>query len=128
MKLLRQETFINENRVKVLARTPVDGTDPAIVLGPTEFYCDFNVPVQVDNGNGTGQIVPVTVPTRLAGTNLAEAFADVPTAMEIAKGRAAEMVEAHMKKQAEASAKPSLVLPGVNGHTPASRLRHLSGE
>ena len=127
----RQDVYVDENRTTIMARTPVDGTDPAIVLGPVEYCVDFQIPVTVQQPNGQAVQVPVTVPVKLDGATLADAFADIPAGFELAKGRAMEIVHAQIAEAQKQAAKPGLILPGLNGHhpnSPASRLRLRSGE
>lgn len=134
MKLFRHEYYADEAGQVVRAVTPIDsagdGQEP-IALGPPEFHIDFQIPVTLTDPNGRPVLQEVVgVPVRLDGATLADAFADIPSGLELAKKRAAEIVRAKMaeaKKQAEAASK-ALIVPGLNGHTPASRLRLRSGE
>ncbi len=127
----RQEIYVDDNGSVVKVMTPVDGADPRIVLGPVEYHVDFQLPVTVQQPNGQAVQIPVTVPVKLDGATLADAFADIPAGFELAKARAVEIVKQQMDEAQKAAAKPGLIIPGLNGHrpnSPASRLRFRSGE
>lgn len=134
MKLFRIEYFANEAGQTVKVVTPLQlpsHPDNPIALGQPEFHVDYQVPVTITDPSGRPIAQEIVgVPVTLEGATLAEAFADIPNGWEIATKRAQEIVLAKMeaaKKKADAAAR-SIVIPGQNGHNPASRIRGLAGQ